>query len=204
MAGAVLRIAKALGINLKEASSELARRGGNGRVAGAGKPSKRLGGRVAKTMSESGLAGTATLEGMATGTHISKGSGKTPKGELTPAIKDRPGELGRLKQSHGQLETKESLEANITGYNLQGRIPRDTIRSYGKSRDEFSEEEEEEYHLANWIKDRRKNWTALQNRLVTYVKEHPDEKNEVSELLVNVRERVSKVTKTWNAKRKRN
>ena len=110
-----------MGINLKEASSELARRGGNGRVAGAGKPSKRLGGRVAKTMSESGLArvagagkpskrlggrvaktmsesglaGTATLEGMATGTHISKGSGKTPKGELTP------GELGRLKQSHG-------------------------------------------------------------------------------------------------------
>ena len=231
--GALRRIAAALGIDLEEAASELGRRGGNGRVAGAGKYSKRLGrvaktmsetglarvagagkpsnskrlrGRVASTMSEAGLAGSATLEGMARGTHVSKGSGKTPKGELTIACKDRVGELGRLKQSFGQLETKQSFEANIAGYLRQGRIPRSLISSYGKSREEFSEEEKEEFELANWMKTRRASpsMKSLKNKLEAYLEEHPDENDCVSKMLDDVRERLAKLTKTWEAKRKRN
>jgi hypothetical protein len=146
----------------------------------------------------------ATLEGYATGTHVSQGKGKTPKGELTPACKDRCGELGRLKSAYGQLETEESFDANIAGYKHHGRVPRNDIRSYNKSRDEFSKEEEEELRLANWISHRKKTLKSLKNRLKAYVEEHPNENDGVSELLVDVREKLATVTETWEAKRKRN
>jgi hypothetical protein len=146
----------------------------------------------------------ATLEGYATGTHVSQGKGKTPKGELTPAVKDRFGELGRLKQSYTRLESKESFDANVAGYLLQGRIPRDKVSNYHKSRDEFSEEEEEEYRLAHWISHRKQSLKSLKNRLEAYKKEHPNENDGVSKMLDDVRERVATVTETWEAKRKRN
>ena len=145
-----------------------------------------------------------TLVGHATGTHVSQGKGKTPKGELTIACKDRIGELGRLKQSCGQLESKETFDANIAGYSRQGRIPRVRVSTYGKSKDEFSKEEKEEHRLARWIKKQKPTLTKLQNRLKTYAEEHPDEKDEVSKLLDDVRGRLAKVTKTWNTKRKSN
>ena len=145
-----------------------------------------------------GKNSSATLEGYDTGTHISKGKGKTPKGELTTACKDRPGELGRLKSSCVRIETKESFDANITGYKHHGKVPRDDLKSYGKPKIEFSEAEKKEYELANWIKNRKKSLKSLQNRLEAYVAQ-----DEVSEMLDDVRERVAKVTKTWEAKRKR-
>jgi hypothetical protein len=146
----------------------------------------------------------ATLEGYATGTHVSKGKGKTPKGGLTIACKDRCGELGRLNSAYTRLESKESFDANVAGYKHHGRVPRDDISSYNKSRDEFSKEEEEEIRLANWIRRRKKSLKAMQKQLEAYVEEHPNENDGVSKMLDDVRERVATVTKTWEAKRKRN
>ena len=146
----------------------------------------------------------ATLEGYATGTHVSQGKGKTPKGELTIACKDRCGELGRLKASYGNLESKESFDAKRAGYLQYWRVPRADPTHYGKSRDELSEEEEKEYDLALWMKKRKQILTPLIDRLEAYKKEHPNENDGVSKMLDDVSERLAKVTKTWEAKRKRN
>lgn len=62
----------------------------------------------------------------------------------------------------------------------------------------------EEYHLVNWIKDRKKSWTPLRNQLEAYIEAHPDKNDGVPEMLVDVREKLAKITKAWNAKRNGN
>ena len=116
-------------------------------------------------------------------------------------MEDRPGEVGRLKSSFSNMETKESFDAHIEGYLQYWRIPRETVRNYFKPREEFTDAEEEELSRANWIKNRKTRLKSLQNRLEAYKKEHPDDNDGISELLANVRERLAKVIETWDAKR---
>jgi monoamine oxidase len=60
-----------------------------------------------------------------------------------------------------------------------------------------------ELELAKWIKKRRTSLKSLKNRLEAYKKKFRNENDGVSKMLDDVRERLVKVNKTWEAKRKR-